>query len=124
MLRLMREREQINVVNDQHGSPTYAADLADAILNILVSGKWTTGIYHYSNEGETTWFDFAKAIKEASGSHCEVRPIPTEHYPTPAKRPAYSVFDKDKIKSTYGIAIPAWQESLQRCLKRISTHQH
>jgi dTDP-4-dehydrorhamnose reductase len=120
MLRLMKEREQIHVVSDQHGSPTYAADLADAILNILASEKWSTGIYHYSNEGATTWYEFAKAIKEISDSRCEVRPIPTENYPTPAKRPAYSVFEKEKIRRTYGITIPDWKESLEKCLSRLS----
>jgi dTDP-4-dehydrorhamnose reductase len=119
MLRLMKEKELIHVVNDQYGTPTYAADLAEAILNMLASGKWATGVYHYSNEGETTWFEFAKAIKELSGSSCEVRPIKSESYPTPAKRPAYSVFNKEKIKRTYDIAIPEWRESLNRCMSRL-----
>lgn len=117
MLRLMSEREQINVVNDQKGTPTYAADLAAAILQIISSGKWLPGIYHYTNEGEISWYDFAVAIKESSGSACVVNPIPTSAYPTPAIRPAYSVFNKEKIKATFGVTIPDWKESLKRCME-------
>ena len=104
MLRLMNEKEEINVVNDQLGSPTYAADLAEAILQIISSGQWQPGIYHFSNEGKISWYDFAKLIKELSGSSCKINPIPTSEYPTPAKRPAYSVLDKTKIRNTFGIS--------------------
>ena len=98
MLRLMKEKESINVVNDQVGSPTYAADLAQGILQIAILKQNAEGIYHYSNNGEISWFEFATAIKEISGSSCAVNPIQTSDYPTPAKRPAYSVFDKEKIQ--------------------------
>lgn len=116
MLRLMSERSELNVVNDQKGTPTYAADLAAAIMHIVDSGKWVQGIYHYANEGEISWYDFAVAIKELSGSACVVNPIPTSAYPTPATRPAYSVFSKDKIKATFGVAIPDWRDSLVKCM--------
>ncbi|HET9430805.1 MAG TPA: dTDP-4-dehydrorhamnose reductase [Chitinophagaceae bacterium] len=120
MVRLMKENETINVVNDQWGSPTYARDLAEVILQIVASGEWHTGIYHFSNEGIITWFEFAMAIRELSGSHCKVCPIPTSEYPTPAKRPAYSVLDKTKICNTYHIPLKNWKESLKDCLKVLS----
>src|SRR5262249_42105228 len=107
----------LNVVNDQMGAPTYAADLAAAILHIIDSGKWVPGIYHYANEGQISWYDFAVAIKELSGSNCNVTPIPSSQYPTPATRPAYSVFNKEKIKATFGVTIPDWKESLEKCMK-------
>ena len=118
MLRLMKEKESINVVNDQLGCPTYAADLADAIIQIIKSGKSkeNPGIYNYANAGTTTWFEFAVAIKELGNSSCRVNPIPTTQYPTPAKRPAYSVFNTSKIKETFNIVIPGWKDSLQNCL--------
>ena len=118
MLRLMNERESINVVSDQLGCPTYAADLAEAIMQIITSGKSKVnpGIYHYSNAGITNWYEFAVAIKKLSGSNCIVNPITTEQYPTPAKRPAYSVLDTTKIKKTFGIEIPGWEDSLRACL--------
>jgi len=118
MLRLMNERESINVVSDQLGCPTYAADLAAAIMQIITSGKSKVnpGIYHYSNAGITNWYEFAVAIKKLSGSNCIVNPITTEQYPTPAKRPAYSVLDTTKIKKTFGIEIPGWEDSLRACL--------
>lgn len=123
MLRLMKERESINVVSDQLGSPTYAPDLAAAIMQIIrkhaggfVSNDTAPAIYHYSNQGVITWFDFAVAIRDLSGSNCIVNPIPTEQYPTPAKRPRYSVMDTNKIRNVYGIGIPGWKESLQQCL--------
>lgn len=121
MLRLMKERESINVVNDQVGSPTYAADLAEVILQIAtLKHDRKEGIYHYSNEGVISWFDFAVAIKEISGSSCRVNPIPTSAYPTPAKRPAYSAFDKEKITEVFGIELQDWRKSLQRCVKLLS----
>ncbi|MEO6584645.1 MAG: dTDP-4-dehydrorhamnose reductase [Ferruginibacter sp.] len=116
MLRLMREKESISVVDDQLGTPTYATDLADAILKIIEVNKPRSGIYHYSNSGIINWFQFAVAIKEISGSACEVKPIPTLAYPTPAKRPAYSAFDTKKIHSQLGVEILGWRESLEKCL--------
>ncbi len=118
MLRLMGERDQINVVNDQTGTPTYAADLAAAILQIISSGTWKSGIYHFSNEGIISWYDFAVAIKELSGSSCKVNPIPTSAYPTPAKRPHYSVLDKTKIQNTFNIPIKNWRSSLSAFMER------
>ncbi|MHA4809617.1 dTDP-4-dehydrorhamnose reductase [Flavitalea flava] len=119
MIRLMKEKPSINVIDDQIGSPTYAADLARVILQIADGVKFVPGIYHYSNEGEISWFEFARAIKELSHSTCVVNPIPTSQYPTPAKRPHYSLLDKTLIKKTYGITIPGWQESLAVCLRRL-----
>lgn len=120
MMRLMKTREKISVVNDQYGSPTYAADLANTILAIIKSGNWVPGVYHYSNEGMITWYNFSVAIKEMINSDCEIIPIPTSEYPTPAKRPGYSVFDTSKIKSVYKIVIPQWKESLNKCLRQLS----
>jgi len=119
MLRLMSEKPEINVVNDQVGSPTYAADLAKAILSIVSSGNWYPGIYHFSNKGVISWYDFAVAIKELSGSHCVVNPIPGSAYPTPAKRPSYSVMDTSRIVEVYGIELEDWKSSLIKCLKRL-----
>jgi dTDP-4-dehydrorhamnose reductase len=118
MLRLMKEKESINVVSDQFGCPTYAADLAAAIMHIITSNqsKENPGIYHYSNAGITNWYEFAVAIKELTGSNCVVNPIPTSQYPTPAKRPAYSVLDTTKIKETFKLDIPNWEKSLEKCL--------
>lgn len=119
MLKLMAEKEEISVVNDQIGSPTYAADLAGAILQIITSYNWQPGIYHYSNEGAISWFDFALAIKELTGSNCNVNAIPTSQYPTPAKRPAYSVLEKTKIQKAFGIELKDWKESLAVCLGKL-----
>lgn len=119
MLRLFQEKEEINVVNDQIGSPTYAKDLAEVIMKMITSGQWYEGIYHFSNEGEISWFDFAKAIKKLSGSNCKIYPISTSAYPTPAKRPAYSVLEKSKIQQHYGIQFRNWEESLADCLQEI-----
>lgn len=118
MLRLMAEKESINVVSDQIGTPTYAADLALAIMRIIKSTKSNDnpGIYHYTNQGITNWYEFALAIKNITGSNCIVNPITTEQYPTAAKRPAYSVLDTTKIATTFPVAIPDWKESLQKCL--------
>lgn len=120
MIRLMREKERISVVDDQVGSPTYAADLAAVILHIISRDKFVPGIYHYSNEGHTSWYDFALAIKELTASPCSVTPIATAQYPTPARRPHYSLLNKSLIKTTYDITIPHWRESLVRCLARVS----
>jgi dTDP-4-dehydrorhamnose reductase len=120
MLRLMKDRPSLQVVNDQVGSPTYAADLAEAILYIIRSGTWVPGIYHYSNEGIISWFDFATAIGKAINSPCQVNPIPSSQFPTKAKRPAYSAMDKTKIKDIFHLQIPGWKESMERCLGKIS----
>ncbi len=116
MSRLMQERDSLNVVNDQIGSPTYAADLAQAILTILTHQKWQAGIYNFSNEGEISWFEFALAIQEIGGFDCLVSGIPSSAYPTPAKRPEYSLLDKSKIKNTFGVIVPPYKESLVRCM--------
>lgn len=119
MVKLMKEKEEINVVNDQVGSPTYAADLAEVILQIIASGNWHPGIYNFSNKGIINWYDFAVAIKELNKSNCKVNPISTAQYPTPAKRPVYSVLDSSKIQETYGIQLKDWRESLRICLSRL-----
>ena len=124
MLKLMSERTELNVVSDQLGSPTYAADLAQAILQIIVNCQlstvnWQPGIYHYSNDGIISWYDFAVAIKELTENNCAIHPIPTSQYPTPARRPHYSVFNKEKIIRSYHIQLVQWKESLQKCLIKI-----
>jgi dTDP-4-dehydrorhamnose reductase len=118
MQRLGREREELGVIFDQVGTPTYAADLAKAILTIIKEGI-KPGTYHYSNEGVCSWYDFAIAIHRMSGIKCNVKPLHTQEYPTPANRPAYSVLDKTKIKHTYNIAIPHWETSLKECIDKI-----
>lgn len=129
MLRLMTERKEINVVNDQFGSPTYARDLAEAIVT-MVNGQSSivnepqyspftilhSPIFHFSNEGIISWYDFAVAIKEIKKFDCIVNPIPTSSYPTPAKRPSYSVFDKTKIVNAFNIELKHWRNSLEECL--------
>lgn len=120
MLRLGGEREQLGVIVDQAGSPTYAIDLAGAIFDIIKSNSTAYGIYHYSNEGVTSWFDFARTIFDISETSVKVNPVKTSEYVTKAVRPAYSVMDKSKIKSTFGIAIPYWRDSLKVCLSRLS----
>lgn len=117
MSRLMQERDSLNVVNDQIGSPTYAADLAQAIMTILTHDSWKAGIYHFSNEGEISWYEFAVAIQEIGGFECAVSGIPSSAYPTPAKRPSYSLLDKAKIKETFGVVVPEYKESLTRCME-------
>jgi dTDP-4-dehydrorhamnose reductase len=119
MLKLMQEKEELRVVNDQYGSPTYAADLAETIMTVISSARFTPGIFHYCNSGITSWYEFAKAIGEISGTNCRVTGIPTVEYPTPARRPAYSALDTQKIQSVYGINPPFWKDSLQSCLKKI-----
>lgn len=119
MIHLMNTKESLNVVNDQLGSPTYAADLAKVILDIIDSAKWEQGIYHYTNDGIISWYDFAVAIKELISSNCIVNPIPTSAYPTPAQRPAYSVLDKSKIKQIYNINGVEWKDSLALCIKKL-----
>lgn len=119
MMRLMQSRPEIGVVADQQGSPTYAADLAESIMNIIEAETWQPGVYHYTNEGTITWFEFAQAIKEIAGLECNVNPISTDQYPTPAKRPQYSVLDKSKIKATYKVELKPWKESLQQCIQKL-----
>lgn len=120
MMRLMNEKESIGVVSDQVGSPTYAADLAEAIMQIISSGKWQAGIYNYSNEGVISWFDFANEIKKLIGSSCAVNALTTEQFPTPAKRPKYSVLDKTKIQQTFSIQLKDWKESLKHCIDKLN----
>lgn len=120
MIRLMKERPSINVVDDQVGSPTYAADLAAAILRITQAPVYVPGIFHYSNEGRISWYQFALAIRDHIGSRCIVNPIPTVQYPTPAKRPRYSLLDKELIRMTYDLSAPDWADSLGACMARLS----
>ena len=117
MLRLFNDKDSISVVADQIGSPTNAIDLADAILTIVSKDDLTYGIFNYSNEGECSWFEFAQKIKEFSNSTIEINPVPTSAYPTKAKRPAYSLLDKSKIKEVYQLDIPTWEDSLKEELK-------
>ncbi len=124
MLRVGKERDEIKVVFDQVGSPTYAADLAAAILHIVQksannAAAFVPGIYHYSNEGVASWYDFALAIFELSGVKCKVQPVVSAEYPTSTKRPNYSVLNKSKIKNTFGVGIPHWRESLHICINRL-----
>ncbi|GGH32375.1 dTDP-4-dehydrorhamnose reductase [Sphingobacterium alkalisoli] len=119
MIRLMTERDEISVIADQIGSPTFARDLAKAILDIIQSKKWEKGIYHFSNEGEISWYDFAVAIRELKGLDCKINAIPTEQYPTPAKRPKYSLLDKTKIRTQFGVVVPNWKDSLEEMLIKV-----
>lgn len=119
MLRLMSERSEISVINDQIGSPTYAKDLARAIVDIIEGEDWIGGLYNYSNEGEISWYDFATAIKEIKGLDCTINPIPTTQYPTPARRPKYSLLDKSKIKRTFKVEVPDWKDSLREMLSAL-----
>lgn len=121
MLKLGRENKEIRVVSDQVGTPTYASDLAEVIVGILRARQWTPGIFHFTDEGVCSWYDFSKAIFRYAGiRNCKVIPINTEDYPTAAVRPPYSVLDKTTIKKTYGIEIPHWEESLALCIARLS----
>ena len=116
MLRLGREKEALGVVFDQVGTPTYARDLAKAIMHIIEKGI-QPGVYHYTDEGVASWYDFTKSIHRIAGiDTCRVSPLHTEEYPTPAKRPPYSILDKTKIKQAYGLEIPHWEDSLRECL--------
>ena len=124
MLRLAEIRDEISVVSDQIGTPTYAGDLADVILKIIRSKTKNFGLYHYSNEGVASWYDFAKAIFEASDLKVKTIPIKTEAYPTPAKRPVYSVMDKTKITSILGVETRNWSESLLTALKATVTRNN
>ena len=119
MLKLFHEKEEINVINDQVGSPTNAVDLAHAIAKILSKDNYSYGIYNFSNEGRCSWFDFALKIKEISNASIKINPITGDAYPTLAKRPKYSLLDKTKIKNHYQLEIADWEESLEKELKII-----
>ena len=122
MLRLMKERTDINVVNDQFGSPTYAADLAKVILDDIkycIIHPPVRGIYHYSNEGNISWYEFAVTIQQLAHLQCNVHPTTTDQYPTPAKRPVYTVMDKQKIQSVFGVQLKDWQVSLKECINKL-----
>ena len=129
MIRLGKEKDSLNVVNDQTGTPTCAADLAKAALHIIEESerrsRFQSGIYHYSNEGVCSWYDFCLKIHELAGiTTCKVYPVSTAEYPAKAARPQYSVLDKTKIKETFGLNIPHWEDSLEKCLKSpFSTYQ-
>ena len=122
MLNLTATKPELKVVFDQTGTPTYAQDLADAIHYIIENRKMegNEGIYHYSNEGVCSWFDFAKAIAEMAGnSGCDIQPCHSDEFPSPVKRPAYSVLDKTKFKNTFGLRVPYWTDSLKHCINNI-----
>lgn len=127
ILSLSQERDELTVVSDQIGTPTFARDLAQAIIDIILKSKKDfrkfAGIYHFSNEGVCSWYDFAYEIVRLSGNKCKITPVSTDKYPTKAKRPFYSVLDKTKIKSKFDISIPHWTESLALCIKELSTKQ-
>jgi dTDP-4-dehydrorhamnose reductase len=119
MIRLGKEKAELGVIFDQIGTPTYARDLARVIMTAIEKGI-KPGVYHYSNEGVISWYDFTKAIHRlAAITTCHVRPLHTAEYPTPAHRPHYSVLDKTKIKEAYGIEVPYWEESLKECIEKL-----
>lgn len=125
MIRLMKERESLNIVADQKGRPTYAKYLAIATMKMieaLHAGKTLSGVYHYANTGETSWFDFAAKIKAIAGLTCTLNPIETKDFPTPAKRPAYSVLDTSKIEEALSLSIPHWEDALASCMKELSAN--
>ena len=119
MLKLGSERDELKIIADQTGTPTYGIDLADVILQIISKNLKAYGLYHYSNEGVASWYDFTKAIFNISGNPIKVIPIKTEEYKTRATRPAYSVLDKSKIKNTFHVEIPYWRDSLENCLNKL-----
>jgi dTDP-4-dehydrorhamnose reductase len=125
MLRLGKDRDELGVIFDQVGTPTYARDLALACLTVLSNSKDTKislkgKLYHFSNEGVASWYDFAKAIMKLGNVNCNVKPIETKDYPTPAKRPHFSVLNKSKIKNDFGIEIPYWKDSLEECILKLN----
>jgi dTDP-4-dehydrorhamnose reductase len=125
MIRLMKERDSLNIVGDQKGRPTYAKDLAFATIQVLDAineGASIKGIYHYANTGETTWFDFAQKIKELAGLECALTPINSDQFPTPAKRPAYSVLDTQKIEKALNLHIPHWELALSDCILQLKNN--
>lgn len=117
MLRLGKERDELRVVNDQIGTPTYAADLAAAIFAVIEADQWHAGVYHFTNEGVCSWYDFTVEILKQAGITCKVTPIRSDEYQYKTPRPHYSVLDKTKIKTTFGIDIPQWEDGLKRCLQ-------
>ena len=122
MMNLTSTKPQLKVVFDQVGTPTYAYDLAAAIFDIIENRKYEghTGVYHYSNEGVCSWFDFTKAIAEIAGNtECDIKPCHSDEFPSPVKRPAYSVLDKTKVKETFGITVPYWTDSLKKCMNNL-----
>ena len=121
MIRLGKEKKELGVVFDQIGTPTYAADLASAIFTVIESPVWHPGIYHFTNEGVCSWYDFTLAIHELAGiTNCQVRPILSEEYTYKTPRPHYSVLDKSKFKKTFDVTIPHWMDGLKRCMKRLN----
>lgn len=126
MLNLTSTKSELKVVFDQVGTPTYAQDLADAIYYIIENRKFegNEGIYHYSNEGVCSWFDFTKAIAEIAGNNnCDIQPCHSDEFPSPVKRPAYSVLDKTKFKDTFGVMVPYWTDSLKTCIKNLKQNE-
>lgn len=126
MLQLTATKPQLKVVFDQTGTPTYAGDLAQAIFDIVENRRYEghTGIYHFSNEGVTSWYDFTKKIAELAGhTACDIQPCHSDEFPSPVKRPAYSVLDKTKIKETFGISVPYWEDSLKKCMATLLQQQ-
>ena len=120
MLRLTAEKPSLKVVFDQVGTPTYAGDLAEAIMHVIPSEASVSQTYHFSNEGVCSWYDFAKTIAEYAGhTACDIQPCHSDEFPSPVRRPAYSVLDKTKIKETFGLRIPYWTDSLKKCLKNL-----
>lgn len=119
MMRLMNEREELGVVADQVGTPTYARDLAQAIMDVINAQNFVQGIYHYSNEGKISWYDFAVAIKEINGYNTKMNAIGSDAFPTPAKRPNFSLLDKTKIKETYNVKVPNWRTSLEEMIMKL-----
>ncbi|MBR6055245.1 MAG: dTDP-4-dehydrorhamnose reductase [Bacteroidales bacterium] len=118
MLKLTAEKDSLKVVFDQVGSPTYAADLAAVIVKALADGS-RTGLYHFSNEGVCSWFDFACAIRDLAGNKCDITPCHSDEFPSPVRRPAFSVLDKTKVKADFGVTIPHWYVSLKKCIDRL-----
>lgn len=127
MLKLTAEKSELKVVFDQAGTPTYAYDLARAIYNIIEERKYEVneGVYHYSNEGVTSWFDFTRVIAQMAGhTDCNVLPCHSDEFPSPVKRPAYSVLDKTKFKETFGLEVPYWMDSLAQCINNLKNANH
>lgn len=119
MIKLMTEKRELNVVDDQVGAPTYAADLAGVILRMINFSLWKPGVYHYCNDGRITWYDFAQAIRDNLNAACILHPISTSDYPTPAKRPRFSLLDTAKIRREFDLDIPFWKDSLTKCMGNI-----
>ena len=125
MLNLTSSKPELKVVFDQVGTPTYAQDLADTIFDIVENRKFdgNEGVYHYSNEGVCSWFDFTKMIADIAGNReCDIRPCHSDEFPSPVTRPSYSVLDKTRIKQTFGISVPYWTDSLKKCIENINNH--